>query len=129
MKKTIKVYSLLFFLVSFAQLNAQKLDYKEKATKEKSNFYEIVKETRKKFLENEFQSKGVTSKNQKKARKQFERWVYAWKDRVNSDGNFPKNVINQKEYINLLLNNSSTQSKTSSTTKSWQQNHGNKLVL
>ena len=121
MKKTIKFCSLFFFLLSFIQVNAQKIDYKDEATKENSNFYEIVKETRKQFLEKEFQSKGVASKSLKKERKQFERWVYAWKDKVNVDGTFPKNILDKQEYLNLLLNNSNSSAKTSSTIKPWVQ--------
>lgn len=121
MNKILTIIRFVLFFGSVFTITAQKIEYKEKASKENSNFFEIVKETRKQFLEKEFQSKGEESRSQKKARKQFERWVYAWKDRINADGSFPKNVMNQKEYIDFLLNNSNTQSKTTSTTKAWQQ--------
>lgn len=121
MKRILSVFRFILFFGSVLSITAQKIDYKEKVSKENSNFFEIVKETRKQFLEKDFQSKREESRGQKKARKQFERWVYAWKDRVNTDGSFPKNIINQKEYLDLLLNNSKTASKSSSTTKSWKQ--------
>ncbi|MGK0412980.1 MAG: hypothetical protein ACJA1B_001182 [Polaribacter sp.] len=121
MKKILKLFCVIIFFGSIHTTKAQKIEYKEKASKKNSNFFKIVKETRKQFLEKEYQYKGEESRSQKKERKQFERWVYAWKDRVNSDGTFPKNQINKEEYLELLMNNSNTQAKTSSTTKAWQQ--------
>lgn len=121
MKKIIQNFYFILFFVSCLQVSAQTIDYKEQAAKENSNFYEIVNTTRKQFIEKEQLSKGVESRSNKKARKQFERWVWAWKDKINSDGTFSKNSINKKEYIELLLSSSNTKSKTSSTTKAWQQ--------
>jgi hypothetical protein len=121
MKKILKIFCVIIFFGSIHTTKAQKIEYKEKASKKNSNFFKIVKETRKQFVEKEYQYKGEESRSQKKARKQFERWVYAWKDRVNSDGTFPDNQINKEEYLELLMNNSNTQAKTSSTTKAWQQ--------
>ncbi|WP_282071413.1 hypothetical protein [Polaribacter atrinae] len=49
MKNTLhKVYFILFFIGCF-QVNAQTINYKKEASKENSNFFEIVKKTRKQF--------------------------------------------------------------------------------
>ena len=101
-------------------MNSQNINYKEQALKKNSNFFEIVKKTRNQFLELKKKSKGLKIKKDVKARKQFERWVYAWKDKVNPDGSFPKKSKNEKEYLKLLKNQSINFSK-SSTTKPWTQ--------
>ena len=121
MKKSKQNFYFILFVVSFLNLNAQTINYKEEAAKENSNFFEIVKKTRKQFSDKKLQSKGVESRMEKKANKLFERWVWIWKDRVNADGSFPKNQVNKKEYLNLLLNNSKTNARSTSGTKPWVQ--------
>ena len=117
MKNTVhKVYFILFFIGCF-QVNAQKINYKKEASKENSNFFEIVNKTRAQFVEKRRNSKTVETRLEKKTRKIFERWAWSWKDRVNSNGTFPKNQVNKEEYLNLLVNNSNTSARTSSTTK------------
>ena len=106
MKKLLKKLFFSIFIASCLQLNAQKIDYKDEALKENSNFYEIVEETRKQFLEKELHFKGEEPRRNKKERKQFERWVWAWKDKVNSDGTFPKSQMASEAYLKLLTNNS-----------------------
>jgi hypothetical protein len=106
MKKLFKKLFFSIFIASCLQLNAQKIDYKGEALKENSNFYEIVKKTRKQFLEKELLFKGEEPRSNKKERKQFERWVWAWKDKVNSDGTFSKNQMDGEAYLKLLTNNS-----------------------
>ncbi|AUC21145.1 hypothetical protein BTO15_02995 [Polaribacter sejongensis] len=121
MKNTVhKVYFILFFIGCF-QVNAQTINYKQEATKENSNFFEIVTKTRKQFIEKGKNSKTAETRLEKKTRKLFERWAWSWKDRVNSDGTFPKNQVNKEDYLNLLVDNASTKAKTSSTTKAWEQ--------
>ena len=123
MKRAVpKVYFILFFIVCF-QVNAQTVNYKKEASKENSNFFQIVKETRKQFSEKSKYSKKTESRLDKKEKKQFERWVWIWKDRVNADGTFPKNIVNKKEYLDLLLNKSNNQSKSvaTSSTENWTQ--------
>ena len=121
MKNTIhKVYFILLF-IGYFQVNAQTINYKQEALKENSNFFEIVKNTRKQFSDKKLLSKGVESKLDKKTQKIFERWVWSWKDRVNADGTFPKNTLNKEEYLDLLVNKSNTYAKSASTTKSWVQ--------
>lgn len=88
MKKT--TFLLLFFIFQ-ANLFAQ-LDYKKKSQKEGANYFEIVKGTKDYFKTlNNFQAKGA--RELKKQNKQFERWVYFWKDRVAKDGSFPPETL------------------------------------
>jgi photosystem II stability/assembly factor-like uncharacterized protein len=122
MRKVLNYFLLILFITNCLQLNAQRTNYKDEASKENSNFYKIVKKTRKQFLETKLLSKGVESRSNKKELKQFERWVWIWKDKVNPDGTFPKNKINKEEYLKLLMNDSNKFAKTTSTnTKPWQQ--------
>ncbi|WP_370425157.1 VPS10 domain-containing protein [Tenacibaculum dicentrarchi] len=119
----------LLFLIAFTfQVSAQITNYKEASLKEGANFFEIVHKTRKELSERKQRSRGVVSKKEKKATKQFERWVWIWKDRINADGSFVKKE-NKKEYIDLLLNNSNTKSQRSNTVTSWEQIGPKKNVL
>lgn len=61
-------------------------DYKNASTTEGSNYEEVVEQQRQKFEKQNRERLNLTSKKQ---RKQFERWAYFWKDRVNADGTFP----------------------------------------
>ncbi|QOD61723.1 T9SS type A sorting domain-containing protein [Polaribacter haliotis] len=123
MKKTIHKFSFCLILFFCFQINGQTLDYKNEASKENSNFFEIVKKTRKQFSNKKKSTNKAASRLEKKYRKQFERWVYIWKDRVNPDGTFPKNQVNKEEYLNVLLSKSNAQAKSTSasTTKPWVQ--------
>ncbi|MCL7764771.1 T9SS type A sorting domain-containing protein [Polaribacter sp. Z014] len=121
MKKIVHIgYFILFFIGCF-QVKAQTINYKQEASKENSNFFEIVNKTRKQFIKKRKTSKTAETRLEKKANKQFERWVWSWKDRVNANGTFPKNQVNKEEYLNLHLNNSNKNAKTASTTKAWIQ--------
>ena len=128
MKKIVRIiYSILFFIGCF-QVNAQTINYKKEAAKENSNFFEIVKKTRKQLSQRNYQAKGVNTRTERKATKQFERWVWIWKDRVNTDGSFPKDAVNQKDFLNLLEDNSNTNARSSSTLKPWLQIGPNTVV-
>ncbi|WP_233899835.1 VPS10 domain-containing protein [Tenacibaculum piscium] len=129
MTKIIMNFKLLFFIAFTFQVNAQITNYKEESLKENANFFEIVNKTRKEFSTKRRSSRRVMSKKQKKAIKQFERWVWIWKDRVNSDGSFIKNSVNKEAYINLLLDNSNTKYQRSNTVTSWEQIGPKKNVL
>ena len=121
MKKVLHiVYFTLFFIGCF-QTKAQSLDYKKEASKENSNFFEIVNKTRQQFLNKKKTSKTIETRLEKKTRKQFERWAWSWKDRVNADGTFPKNQVNKESYLNLHASNSNVKARTASTTKAWVQ--------
>ncbi|MBO6880460.1 T9SS type A sorting domain-containing protein [Winogradskyella sp.] len=85
-----KFYILILCLCS-SVVFAQTLDYKKASTKEGSNYFDIVNEVR-----NEITLKKSTTDFTKadiKAEKQFERWAYYWKDRVDADGNFPNELL------------------------------------
>ncbi len=83
--------------VSYSQTGF--LDYKQLSTKDGANYYEIVNSTRKRLIEKDKKSK---SKNSSKELKQFERWAYNWKNKINADGSFPSNSQGWK---NLLSEN------------------------
>ena len=120
-KKGQYIYFILFFIGSF-QICGQTIDYKKEASEENSNFYEIVKKTRKEFTNTKKSAKSSNSRVQSKAEKQFERWVWIWKDKVNLDGSFPKNNIDKEEYLKLLTHSSNTLARVDApTTKTWQQ--------
>ncbi|MFQ3238206.1 MAG: xyloglucan-specific exo-beta-1,4-glucanase [Olleya marilimosa] len=81
MKKTITFLFLVFTIVSYAQ----SIDYKKTPYIKGSNYYQIIKQVREDlgaFNKN-------ASKTEIKKHKQFERWAYYWKDRVDLNGNFP----------------------------------------
>ncbi|WP_272022360.1 T9SS type A sorting domain-containing protein [Olleya namhaensis] len=82
MKKTITFLFLVFTIVSYSQ----SIDYKKTPYIKGSNYYQIIKQVREDlgaFNRN-------ASKTENKKHKQFERWAYFWKDRVDVNGNFPK---------------------------------------
>lgn len=77
-------------LMSTEVLIAQTLDYKEASTTEGSNYYEVVQKQRAQFeKQNRERQSSLSSKKQ---RKQFERWAYFWKDRVDENGAFPNSL-------------------------------------
>ena len=94
-KKGQYIYFILFFIGSF-QICGQTIDYKKEASEENSNFYEIVKKTRKEFTNTKKSAKSSNSRVQSKAEKQFERWVWIWKDKVNHDGLFQRITLIKK---------------------------------
>ena len=105
MKKIITFFILIFSVFGFSQA----VDYRTAATTAGSNYYEIVKGARQKTTA----KKGVSSKLSRadiKAEKQFERWAYFWKDRVNADGSFPE-PLQGWENAGLLEVNKVTKSK------------------
>lgn len=125
MKKGLhKVYFILFFIGTL-QVSAQKIDYKEQAAKEGSNFYEIVNKTRKELSLKSKNSKKISDRLERKASKIFERWVWIWKDRVNADGSFPKNY-NKDLYISNYTSESKSVAATS--TVAWEQIGPNTIV-
>jgi len=84
---------LLFVVLVSVQLSVSaQLNYKLEASEPHSNFYEIVDNTRAYFNTLKKNSSKPTISN-KKAEKQFERWVYFWKDRVDLKGNFPSEIL------------------------------------
>ncbi|WP_147676431.1 T9SS type A sorting domain-containing protein [Algibacter pacificus] len=105
MKKTITFLMLIFSLFGFSQ----SVDYRSASTTSGSNYYDIVNSTRQKTTA----KKGVSSKLSRadiKAEKQFERWAYFWKDRVNADGSFP-DALQGWENVGLLDAKSLAKSK------------------
>lgn len=86
-----KYYFFILLFITQLAVFAQ-FDYKLKASEPNANFYDIVTSTRNSFN----QLKGINEKptlSEKKAKKQFERWVYYWKDRVDLNGNFPSETL------------------------------------
>ncbi|MBC3757606.1 T9SS type A sorting domain-containing protein [Hyunsoonleella sp. SJ7] len=86
MRNTITLAILLFCTA----VNAQSIDYQKAPTTPGSNYYDVVNAMRSSIA-----SKKNIGKNTKadiKAEKQFERWAYFWKDRVDIDGSFPSTL-------------------------------------
>lgn len=88
MRKTTLV---LVFLCFQATLFAQ-LDYKNKSTQPGANYFTIVKNTRAHF-DNIKKNKNKLTLAERKQEKQFERWAYYWKDRVDQTGVFPSETL------------------------------------
>lgn len=87
--------SILLFAVllgSMATYSQQNLkdSYARASTKPGANFYEIVEGYRK-SADNK-RSRATESIEELKERKHFERWVYFWQNRVDSEGNFPNKL-------------------------------------
>ncbi|WP_055443225.1 T9SS type A sorting domain-containing protein [Lacinutrix himadriensis] len=116
MKKTITLLLMVFTIVTYSQ----SIDYKAATNLKGSNYYEITNKVRKEL--------GAYNKNASKAEikkhKQFERWAYYWKDRVDVNGNFPNafsgwynaGIIDAKGKISKNLN---TNFRTSASTENW----------
>jgi hypothetical protein len=83
MKRITLLLVIFFFQLS---LSAQ-LDYRKKAAVKGASYFEIVNNTRNHFKKIKNKSSFTISK--KKQNKQFERWAFFWKDRVDKNGNFP----------------------------------------
>lgn len=107
-KITFKTFWLLICIIVLTNtVNAQKTKSNSLSEKD-DNFYEIVKQERQKLSSAQNKSSVSTKaakKTNEKAVKQLERWVYAWKDRVNLDGTFPSGA-NQSEYRKEILKSS-----------------------
>jgi xyloglucan-specific exo-beta-1,4-glucanase len=59
-------------------------NYKQIAKESEANYYQILTQARQ-----EFSTMDLTIRENKRAKKQFERWAYYWQPRVNVDGTFP----------------------------------------
>lgn len=77
------IFTAVFSFTTTAQKKVT-FDYKLEAKNENANYFDIVKNTRSKFTATD-----LTILKNKKANKQFERWVYYWQNRINADGSFP----------------------------------------
>ena len=81
----LKITLILFFIISISLAQNQvRLDYKLEAAKGDLNYFEIVKKKRK-----EIKTYDLAKRSDVKAIKQFNRWAYFWKDRVDNSGKFP----------------------------------------
>lgn len=106
-----KIYTFILCLCCSMGFS-QSLEYKKAPNKKGSNYYQIVSEMRQDFASRK--ANGM-SKSEIKAEKQFERWAYYWKDRVDVQGNFPNELLgyynagllNADGSLNLYANRSS----------------------
>ena len=121
MKKK-SLLSIVLSILFYSSVLSQQYNYKNAAQEKGSNFHEIVRKKRQQFKAKKLLLKGGLSRKDLKAEKQFERWVWIWKDRVNKDGSFPNNV-NKEDYLNLLKNKPKPFLKSQSITPiaSWEQ--------
>jgi len=99
---------------------AQDFKYKTAAQDKNANFYDIVTQQRQ-YFKNLKNSGHWTHKNQK-AYKQFERWAYIWKDRVNADGSFPttRQMPDKRSFVNLLLHKQVARQAEDFSNNTWQ---------
>jgi photosystem II stability/assembly factor-like uncharacterized protein len=93
-QKITLLLSILTVFSCFSQVDVY--DYQSAATKKGANYFDIVKSTRNELIkENNFNR----SKKSSKALKQFERWAFNWKNKVNADGSFPSNTTGWKNML------------------------------
>ena len=83
--KKIYFFALVIFSVA---TNAQTSSYKNALNVKGSNYFEIVKQAREELSP----LKKSTLKKDIKQIKQFERWAFYWRDRVDANGNFPSEL-------------------------------------
>ncbi len=122
--KTLKIalatLALCFVGLAQAQQNKESAtseNYKAKVNDPTANFFDIVAEKRA-----EFANMNLSIKANNKAMKQFERWAYIWKDRINADGTFPSaenQLLSKNAYIGKLMETQEDINRT--TTNSWTQ--------
>ena len=85
MKKSFTLLCLVFCVLT----HAQSIDYKNAPLKKGSNYYEIVNTVRQELAP----LRNSTQKSDIKKSKQFERWAFYWKDRVDANGKFPSELL------------------------------------
>ncbi|WP_296385571.1 T9SS type A sorting domain-containing protein [Winogradskyella sp.] len=116
LKTTFKTFQLIIAtLIVGVSTQAQTIDYKSLSSETNSNFHQIVEQTRQEF--NALHALGNLTRAERKAEKQFERWVYAWKDRINTNGSFPdaENLEKYKEEALRLQSQNQFQQRMSTT--------------
>ena len=103
--RTSKLITLVLFVFLGFNLFGQSLNYKQMMYNKESNFFDIVAQQRQYFTD--LRANGQWTRKEQKAYKQFERWAYILKDRINFDGSFPSEnqMMSKDAFINLLLNN------------------------
>lgn len=97
--------------------NNKTQNYKSKVSNSDANFFEIVAQKRAEFAQMD-----LSIRANQKAYKQFERWAYIWRDKVNKDGSFPteaNRLLSTEQYISTVMEFQSE--NRSSTTSPWLQ--------
>ncbi len=114
----------LFSVHLFGQTSNYRLAHRRK----NANYFNIVAQQRQYF--NNLRNNNKYTLKDKKANKQFERWAYIWKDRINPDGSFPdKNQLMYKnDFIHLLLDDSQKHSRNRFSNNTWTQAGPSTLV-
>ena len=83
MKKNYTLILYFFCILGFSQTD----NYKQASVKADGNYFEIVEQMRQQFAAK--RNSNIFNKSDVKAEKQFERWAFFWRDRVDAKGNFP----------------------------------------
>ena len=86
-----KKITLLLIIICCQFSVSGQIDYKQKSITPGANYYEIVNSTRS-YYQQLKTSKSVFAKESQRQEKQFERWAYFWKDRIDANGNFPSEI-------------------------------------
>ena len=99
--------AMLSMQIASAQQNTR-FSYATEAKKENANYFEIVAKARAEFAKQDLNARtnsvNKTTKAIEKEKKQFERWAYLWRDKINADGSFPtpEQRMSQNEFRELL---------------------------
>jgi photosystem II stability/assembly factor-like uncharacterized protein len=112
-----KLYLILLAVLLTVPLQAQ-IQYK-KINKEPENYNDIIIRERQHF--DKLKAQGQWGRKEQKAYKQFERWAYIWKDRINPDGSFPvkKQMMDKDEWIQLLLHKDAKRNSDDFSNNTW----------
>lgn len=109
------VLALLFAGIATAQ-QTKVQDYRSQVTSSKANYFEIIALKRA-----ELAVLDMSIKANNKAMKQFERWAFVWKDRVNPDGSFPSAAVQQERDQLIVKGIIQNRSNTKMDSLMWQQ--------
>lgn len=117
------MFKKIFFIACSFTLTiyGQSVDYKTLSHQPDANFYEIVSLARQEFIL--LKAKGSLTRTQAKAEKQFERWVYNWKNKVGVDGKLPSMSRNRSASNLMALGNNGSKRRASKNAdfNSWEQ--------
>ncbi len=115
-----KKYFLLIMVLLSLNIGAQ-VNYKTELLQHKANFRSLVAQQRQYFADKK--ANGEWTRYDKKAQKQFERWAYLWKDRIDANGQFPENIpdLSKQDFINLLDSRNNTKNHNNLATAQWTQ--------
>ena len=111
MKKITLLCALFVAQLGFSQID---VDYKSAASNPEGDYFKVVAETREHLLAKYAED---DSRKNLKALKQFERWAYNWKNKVNADGTFPSSVTGWNSYLDVKKESNNSQARNSQSSR------------